>query len=109
MRDFMKMMKAAQDMQGKMQAMQEELANMEIVGEAGGGMVKVTLNGKGDMRAVTIDEGMMKPDEREILEDLVVAAHNDAKTQMETTAAEKMKEVTGDLPLPTGMNPFGGS
>ena len=109
MRDFMKMMKAAQDMQGKMQAMQEELAEMEITGEAGGGMVKVTLNGKGDMKAVTFDDSLMSPDEREILEDLIVAAHGDARSKMEAAAADKMKEVTGDLPLPAGLNPFGGS
>lgn len=107
MRDFMNMMKQAQEMQGKMQAMQEDLASMEIIGEAGGGMVKVTLSGKGDMKSLAFDDAMMKPGEREILEDLIVAAHNDAKAKMEAAAAEKMKEVTGDLQLPAGMNPFG--
>ena len=103
MRDLMGMMKQLQDMQARMQQMQESLTALEITGQSAGGMVTVTLNGKGDMRGVKIDPSLMKPDETEIVEDLIVAATNDAKAKVEATAQEKMQEVTGGLPLPPGL------
>jgi len=101
--DIMKMMKQAKDLQSKMASMQEEIAQIEVVGAAGAGLVSVTLNGKGEMRGVAIDPSLFKEDEAEILEDLIVAAHNDAKSKAEAAMQEKMKELTGGLQLPPGM------
>lgn len=107
MKDIMGLMKQAQAMQGKMQAMQAELEQTLVAGEAGGGMVKVTLTAKGDMRNVAIDPALMQPGEREIVEDLIVTAHQDARRKAERVAEEKMKSVTAGLPLPPGMKlPF---
>jgi len=106
--DFMGMMKKATELQSKMQAMQAELEAVEVEGMAGGGVVKVTLSGKGDLKGVSIDDSLMKPDEKEILEDLLVTAHADARKKSESVMAEKMKGLTGGLPLPPGMKlPFG--
>lgn len=107
MKDLMGMMTKVREMQTKMQQMQEELAEVTIEGASGGDLVKVTLNGKGEMQKVTIDPSLAKPDEVEILEDLIVAATQDAKNKVETVMKEKMSDVTGGLPLPPGMNPFG--
>lgn len=108
MADFMGMMKKAAELQSKMQAMQAELESIEIEGSSGGGVVKVVLNGKGDLKGVTIDQSLMKPDEKEIVEDLLVTAHADARKKSESVMAEKMKALTGGLPLPPGMKlPFG--
>ena len=104
MKDIGAIMKQVQEMQERMQRMQEELAGAEITGQAGGGMVRVTLSGKGEMKAVEIDESLLQPGEKEILEDLLIAAHNDAKARMEAMIAEKMQEAAGSLPLPPGMN-----
>lgn len=105
--DLMKVMRQAQEMQSKMQALQEELATLEVQGVAGGGMVTVTMTAKGDLKGVTIDPSLLKPDEAEILEDLLVAAHADAKRKGEAAAQDKMKSVTAGLPLPPGMKlPF---
>ena len=87
-------------------SVQCELNDLEIVGTSGAGLVKVTLNGKGDVRNVVIDPSLIKPDEVGILEDLIMAAHQDAKAKVEQTMQEKMKDMTGGLPLPPGMNPF---
>ena len=106
MKDLMGMMKQVQGMQARMQQMQEELAAMEISGELGAGLVRVTLNGKGDMCGLKIDPSLMKPEETEILEDLIVAATQDAKAKTEATLQEKMKELTGGLPLPPGLKLF---
>ena len=107
MKNFADMMKQAGEMQAKMEAMQERVAGMEAEGVAGGGLVKVTLNGKGYASRVVIDPSLMKPEEREIAEDLVTAAINDAKSKIEARAAEQMKEMTAGLPLPPGMKlPF---
>lgn len=107
MRDLMGMMKQAQEIQARMQKAQEDLAAMEIAGESGAGLVEVTLNGKGEMRRIRIDPSLMKPEDTEILEDLIVAASQDAKVKVEATMQEKMKEVTGGLPLPPGLKlPF---
>jgi len=105
--DIMKMMKQAKDLQGKMAALQEEIAEIEVEGAAGAGLVKVVLNGKGEMRRIAIDPSLFKEDEVEILEDLILAAHNDAKGKAEAAMQEKMKELTGGLQLPPGMQlPF---
>ncbi len=106
MKDIMGMMSKVKEMQARMAQMQEELAALECEGQSGGGLVKVTLNGKGEMRKVAIDPSLMKPDEAEILEDLIVAATQDAKTKTESIAQEKMAEITGGLPLPPGMKLF---
>ncbi len=107
MKDIMGLMKQAKEMQSKMQSMQDELIDLEAEGIAAGGMVKITLNGKGEMRGVTIDPSMFKEDEVEILEDLIVAAHNQAKQKVEQITAEKTAELTAGLPIPPGMKlPF---
>lgn len=105
--NIMKMMKQAQEMQSKMQDMQDQLAEMTVEGVAGAGMVKVTLSGKGVMQGVEIDPSLLNPEEAEILEDLIMAAHNDAKNRSEAMMQEKMQELTGGLNLPDGMKlPF---
>ena len=107
MTDVMGLMKQAQAMQAKMQAVQAELDQTLVEGEAGGGMVKVTLSAKGDLRNVAIDLSLMQPDEREIVEDLIVTAHADARRKAERLAEDKMQSVTAGLPLPPGMKlPF---
>ncbi len=106
MKDLMGMMKQVKDMQERMQRLQEELGAIEVTGAAGGGLVSVTLSGKGDMKSVKIDPSLMKPEEAEIVEDLIVAATGDAKAKVEARLAEKMAEVTGGLPLPPGMKLF---
>lgn len=102
--DFMKMMKQAKELQSRMGELQAELDQLEVEGTSGGGLVTVTLSAKGDMRGLKIDPSLIKPEEAEILEDLVVAAHADARRKAETAMAEKMQEVTGGLQLPPGMN-----
>jgi DNA-binding YbaB/EbfC family protein len=106
MKDLMAMMKQVKDMQARMQKMQEELAALDIEGQAGGGLVAVTMNGKGEVKRVRIDPSLLKPEEAEILEDLIVAAAADAKGKVEAKMAEKMGEVTGGLPLPPGLKLF---
>jgi len=101
------MMKQAQAMQEKMQEMQAALERHELSGTAGGGMVNVTLNGKGEMRRIKIDPVLIDPSDPEMLEDLVVAAHNDAKAKVEAHMHEEMAKVTGGLNLPPGLKlPF---
>ena len=108
MKDIMGLMKQAKEMQAKMQAMQEELAQAEAEGQSGGGLVKVVLTGKGEMRSITIDPSLFTEDDVEILEDLIVTATNDAKAKSEQIMAEKTQELTAGLPLPPGMKlPFG--
>jgi nucleoid-associated protein EbfC len=104
MADFMGLMKQAAQLQSKMQAMQAELDTIEVEGAAGGGMVTVKLSAKGDLKGVKVDDSLMKPSEKEILEDLLVAAHADARRKAEAVLQEKMKVVTGGLPLPPGMS-----
>ncbi len=104
MADFMGLMKQAAQLQSKMQAMQAELDTIEVEGTAGGGMVTVKLSAKGDLKGVTIDDSLMKPSEKEILADLLVAAHADARRKAEAVLQDKMKAVTGGLPLPPGMS-----
>ena len=105
--DIRGMMKQAQAMQAKMQAAQAELETAEVEGAAGGGMVRVTATAKGQVKNVSIDDSLMKPEEKEILEDLLLAALEDARRKAERVAEEKMKSVTAGLPLPPGMKlPF---
>ena len=104
--DLMKMMKQAQEIQGRMQQMQEDLAGLEVEGQSGAGLVKVTLNGKFEARAIKIDPSLIKPDEREILEDLILAAFQDAKSKAEAAVQAKMQELTGGLQLPPGLKLF---
>lgn len=106
MADFMGMMKQAAQLQKKMQDMQAELDQIEVVGSAGGGLVSVTLSAKGDLRSVKIDDSLVKPEDKEIIEDLVVAAHADARHKAETLLQDKMKALTGGLPLPPGLKLF---
>jgi hypothetical protein len=106
MRDIMGLMKQAQAMQQKMEGVQTELDNLEVEGASGGGMVTVKVSGKGAMKAVSIDPSLMVPDEREILEDLIVAAMNDARVKAERVMQERMAEITKGLPLPPGMKLF---
>ncbi|MEO1694815.1 MAG: YbaB/EbfC family nucleoid-associated protein [Pseudomonadota bacterium] len=100
------MMGKIQEMQQKMQEAQEELAAMEVEGQSGGGMVVVTMSGKSDLKSIKIDPSLMVADEREVLEDLIVAATTDAKTKVEEATAAKMQDVTGGLPIPPGMKLF---
>lgn len=107
MRDLMGIMKQAQAMQEKMAGMQAELDNVEVEGSSGGGSVRVTMTAKGQLRRVGIDPSLMVADEREILEDLIVAACNDARGKAEQVMQERMADLTKGLPLPPGMKlPF---
>ncbi|WP_273720068.1 MULTISPECIES: YbaB/EbfC family nucleoid-associated protein [unclassified Bartonella] len=107
MRDMMSMMKKAKEMQEKMQTIQEELKKIEVMGSAGGGLVNITLNGQNVITAVHIDPSLLTPEEVEVLEDLIMAAYNEAKAKMEAIVAEKTKSITAGLPLPSGFKlPF---
>ena len=107
MMDFMGLMKQAQQMQAKMAEAQLELENVEVEGEAGGGLVRVTLSAKGAMKSISIDPSLVKPDEKEILEDLILTAHMQARAKADEVMAEKMKAMTGGLQLPPGFKlPF---
>ena|SRR5487761_898890 len=106
MPDFLGLMKQATEFKSKMEAMQAELERLEVDGSAGGGLVTIKLSGKGDLRGVKIDDSLVKPDQKEIVEDLLVAAHADAKRKLETMLAEKMQALTGGLPLPPGLKLF---
>lgn len=107
MPDLMGMMKQAKEMQSRMQEVQERIAALEVTGSSGGGLVVVTLGGKGDMKAMKVDPSLVKPDEAEILEDLILAAHNDARGKLDGRTAELAQEMTGGLSLPPGMKlPF---
>ncbi|EJF91274.1 YbaB/EbfC family nucleoid-associated protein [Bartonella tamiae] len=107
MRDMLGMMKKAKEMQAKMQEMQQEMANVQEIGASGGGLVQVTINGQGQIVNIQIDPSLVKPEETEILEDLIMAAHNEAKTKIEAKMAEKTQEMTAGLPIPPGFKlPF---
>ena len=107
MKNLGQLMKQAQEMQEKMAEMQGSLVAIEIEGVAGAGLVTVVLNGKGEMRRLKIDPSLVKPEDAEILEDLIVAAHNDAKSKIEMRVQEETQKLMGGLPLPPGMKfPF---
>src|SRR5271154_5216822 len=103
MPDFLGLMKQAAELKSKMEAMQAELDQIEVEGAAGGGMVTVRMSAKGDLKNVAIDRSLMKPEEIKIVEDLIVAAHADARRKAEATLQDKMKTLTGGLPLPPGL------
>jgi DNA-binding YbaB/EbfC family protein len=102
MKNLGQLMKQAQEMQAKMAEMQEKLESLEVVGSAGANMVQVTLSGKGQMRGLSIDPSLIKPDDAEILEDLITAAHNDAKVKLEAKVQEETASLMGGLQLPPG-------
>jgi DNA-binding YbaB/EbfC family protein len=105
--DFMGMMKKAEELQQKMQVMQEEAGRATVEGRSGGGLVSVTLSGKGEMKGLTIDPSLFREDDVAVLEDLILAAHNEAKGKAEQMMQQKMAEMTQGLPLPPGMKlPF---
>lgn len=107
MRDIMGMMKEMAGLKAKMEAMQAELDETLVEGQSGAGLVKVTLTAKGALKAVSIDPDLLKPEDREMLEDLLLAAHADARAKTESVIAEKMQALTGGLPLPPGFKlPF---
>jgi DNA-binding YbaB/EbfC family protein len=107
MKDLMGLMGKAKEMQARFEAMQQEMASIEATGQAGGGMVSVTLSGKMEMKGLKVDPSLFKEDEVEILEDLVLAAHNDAKAKVEAVLQQKTREMTAGLPIPPGMKlPF---
>lgn len=106
MRDLMGMMAKAKELQQKMQDAQAELEHVLVEGAAGGGAVKVTLSAKGDLKSLTIDPALAKADEVEILEDLIVAAHADARVKAEAAMQETMQGVTAGLPIPPGLKLF---
>ena len=104
--DLTKMMKQAQELQGRMQKLQEDLSALEVEGQSGGGLVKVKLNGKLEALGLKVDPSLIKPEEAEILEDLIVAAFQDAKRKAEAAVQAKMQEITGGLALPPGLKLF---
>jgi len=106
MADFLGLMKQAAELKSKMESMQAELERVEVEGTSGGGLVVVRLSGKGEMKSVSIDDSLIKPSEKEIVEDLIVAAHADARRKAEALLQEKMKTMTGGLPLPPGLKLF---
>jgi DNA-binding YbaB/EbfC family protein len=106
MADFLGLMKQATELKTKMESMQAELDHIEVEGSSGGGLVSVKLTAKGELKSVSIDPSLMKPEEREVAEDLIVAAHADARRKAEALLQEKMKGLTGGLPLPPGLKLF---
>jgi DNA-binding YbaB/EbfC family protein len=107
MKNIGQLMKQAQEMQARMAEIQAQLETVEMTGAAGGGLVQVTLNGKGDLKKVKIDKSLADPAEVEVLEDLVLAAFNDARAKVTTHAEAEMQKLTGGLQLPGGMKlPF---
>jgi nucleoid-associated protein EbfC len=102
MKNLGNMMKQVQEMQARMADMQARLDELTVTGKAGAGMVQITLNGKNLMKKVEIDGSLLQPSEKEILEDLLMAAYNEARAKVEQAVAEQMKDVTGGLPLPPG-------
>ncbi len=106
MADFLGLMKQAAELKSKMEAMQAELESLEVEGAAGGGFVTLKLSGKGEIKAAHVDDSLLKPDQREIIEDLIVAAHADARRKLEALLQERMQALTGGLPLPPGLKLF---
>jgi DNA-binding YbaB/EbfC family protein len=107
MKNLGQMMKQAQQMQSRMAELQAQLETVEMAGASGGGLVQVTLSGKGEMKKIKIDKSLIDPNETEVLEDLILAAFNDAKSRVEAHVAGEMSKLTGGLQLPPGMKlPF---
>ena len=106
MADFLGLMKQAAEFKSKMEAMQAELDQVEVEGTAGGGLVSVKLSGKGELRSAQVDDSLLKPDQKQILQDLIVAAHAEARRKLEALLAERMQSLTGGLSLPPGLKLF---
>jgi len=104
--DFMGLMKQASELKSKMEAMQAELERIEVEGSAGGGLLTLTLSGKGEVKSARIDDSLLKPDQKDIIADLIVAAHADARRKLEAMLQERMQALTGGLPLPPGLKLF---
>ena len=104
--DFMGLMKQASELKSKMEAMQAELERIEVEGSAGGGMLTLTLSGKGEVKSARIDDSLLRPDQKDIIADLIVAAHADARRKLEAMLQERMQALTGGLPLPPGLKLF---
>ena len=102
LKDLGGLMQQAQQMQQKMKELQDQLERQEIVGSSGAGLVKVTVNGKNETRRIEIDASLFKPEDKGVVEDLIVAACNDARGKVEEKVQEQMREITGGLPLPPG-------
>jgi DNA-binding YbaB/EbfC family protein len=106
MADFLGLMKQAAEFKSKMEAMQAELDHVEVEGGAGGGLVSVKLSGKGELKSAQVDDSLLRSDQKQILQDLFVAAHADARRKLETLLAERMQSLTGGLSLPPGLKLF---
>jgi DNA-binding YbaB/EbfC family protein len=106
MADFFGLMKQAAELKSKMEAMQAELDRIEVEGAAGGGLLTLTLSGKGEVRGAKLDDSLLKPDQKDIIQDLIVAAHADARRKLEVLLQERMQVLTGGLPLPPGLKLF---
>jgi hypothetical protein len=106
MADFLGLMKQATEFKSKMEAMQAELDHIEVEGTAGGGLVSVKLSGKGELRSAQVDDSLLKPDQKQILQDLIVAAYAEARRKLEALLAERMQSLTGGLSLPPGLKLF---
>ena len=106
MADFFGLMKQAAELKSKMEAMQAELDRIEVEGTAGGGMLTLTLSGKGEVRGVKLDDSLLRPDQTDIIQDLIVAAHADGRRRLEALLQERMQALTGGLPLPPGLKLF---
>jgi nucleoid-associated protein EbfC len=106
MADFLGLMNQATQLQAKMQELQAELDTIEVEGASGGGMVSVKLTAKGELKGTRIDDSLLKPEEKEVLEDLLIAAHADARRKADAVMQDKMKKLTGGLPLPPGLKLF---
>ena len=106
MAGMMDIMKQAQAMQAKMQEVQAELERLEVEGQSGGGLVRVTLTAKGQMKGIALDASLLKPDDKDMLEDLIVAAHDDARKKADRLMEERMKSLTAGLPIPPGLKLF---
>jgi nucleoid-associated protein EbfC len=106
MADFLGLMKQAAEFKSKMEAMQAELDHVEVEGTAGGGLFSMKLSGKGELKSAQVDDSLLKPDQKQILQDLMVAAHADARRKLEALLAERMQGLTGGLSLPPGLKLF---
>jgi hypothetical protein len=106
MAGMMDLMKQAQAMQAKMQEVQAELERIEVEGQSGGGLVRVTLTAKGQMKGLALDASLLKPDDKDMLEDLIVAAHDEARKKADRLMEERMKSLTAGLPIPPGLKLF---
>jgi DNA-binding YbaB/EbfC family protein len=106
MPDFLNLMKQATELKSKMEMLQAELDHVEVEGTSGGGLVTVRLTAKGEMKGAAIDDSLLKPTEKGVLEDLLIAAHADARRKADATLQEKMRALTGGLPLPPGLKLF---